>query len=315
MKKIDVAIQSYKKPESMVYTLLSLKKFCGGNIDTIYINDDCSNDGTVEHYFSESLKETMYPIKLKIRVNQKPSGYTHTLMTKKMWKKKNIKYKLRAMVQMPLKRVKFYDTEDDIRYQWAINSTDKKYLMLIHDDIKFFDNIAKVYIETAQTNENLIIVGDLGGSTRCPFGPCGDKCSPEKILNGEYPIDTWPITGKHSLVHTILGRYKRNCRINEWCCLLDVDKTRKIQNEKGIYFGNYEGGGDVATYWFHEIIKLSYDFTDPVPNIEERKNYYLHWWQGHEGHSVWFDKGEGKSKYEKEFIIDCIKNEFNFDYE
>ena len=36
--KVDVAVQSYKKPESLVYTLLSLKKHCGKHIDTIYIN-------------------------------------------------------------------------------------------------------------------------------------------------------------------------------------------------------------------------------------------------------------------------------------
>ena len=79
--KIDVAVQSYKKPESLIYTLLSLKKHCGDLIDTIYINDDCSNDGTVELYDNQ-LKKAMDPIKLEIRINDKPSGYNTTLMTK-----------------------------------------------------------------------------------------------------------------------------------------------------------------------------------------------------------------------------------------
>lgn len=34
--KVDVAIQSYKKPESLVYTLLSLKKHYGEHIVTTY---------------------------------------------------------------------------------------------------------------------------------------------------------------------------------------------------------------------------------------------------------------------------------------
>ena len=50
MEKIDVAVQSYKKPESLIYTLLSLKKYCGNHIDTIYINDDCSGDDVISCY-------------------------------------------------------------------------------------------------------------------------------------------------------------------------------------------------------------------------------------------------------------------------
>ena len=51
MNKVDVAIQSYKKPESLVYTLFSLKKYCGEHIDTIYINDDCSGNNITKYYF------------------------------------------------------------------------------------------------------------------------------------------------------------------------------------------------------------------------------------------------------------------------
>ena len=153
----------------------------------------------------------------------------------------------------------------------------------------------------------------MGGSKRCPYGPCGSHCSPEKILKGEYPADNWPITGKHSFVHTLLGRYKRNCRINEWCCLIDVAKDRKIENE-GTFFGNYEGGGDVGCFWFDRVIARGYGFSDPLPNEEKRKKYYLHWWQGYEGHDVWVDRGKGKAEYEKRMIISCIKNEFGYEF-
>lgn len=88
MEKIDVAIQSFKKPESLIYTLLSLKKYCGDYIDTIYINDDCSGGDLINYYKDDILKKRLYPIKIKIRVNTKPSGYTYTLLTKEMWNKK-----------------------------------------------------------------------------------------------------------------------------------------------------------------------------------------------------------------------------------
>ena len=311
MEKVDVAIQSYKKPESLVYTLLSLKKYCGNYIDTIYINDDCSGNNTIEHYKNKELQERMSPIKLKIRENTKPSGYNITLLTKEMWKKKSFLEKIRLIGYFFINRLRYHKTSDNVRYQWAINNTDKKYIFLIHDDVKFFSNVLKKYLDTIEKDEKFAIVGDLGGCEFCEFGPCGEKCSPTKILNGEYPCNTYPITGKRkNPINTLLGRYNRHCRINEWCCLVDVNVLRKLVNEYGIYFGNYECGGDVGTVFFEKIIKLGYKFTDPLPTAEERKKYYLHWWQGHQGHDVW-SKG---TKYQDEYIKDCLKKEFNYNW-
>lgn len=314
MEKVDVAIQSYKKPESLVYTLLSLKKYCGKHIDTIYINDDCSGNNTISHYKVKELKDRLFPIKIKVRENIKPSGYTHTLLTKEMWKRKKISEKLQLVGHVFIKRLKFYSTSDDIRYQWAINNTNKKYIFLIHDDIKFFGDVLEVYIKEMEKNPKNAIVGDLGGCSQCPFGPCGLKCSPKKIMNKTYPNKTWPITGKKTIIHTILGRYNRTCRINEWCCLIQVDSAKEIFERSGVYFGNYEAGGDIGTYWLEKAIKYGYEFADPIPDFDERKKYYLHWWQGHEGHEVWVDYGNGIAKYQDEFIKECLKKEFNYEY-
>lgn len=204
--KVDVAVQSYKKPESLIYTLLSLKKYCGEHIDTIYINDDCSGNGVIEHYTKPEFLELMHPIKIKVRTNIKPSGYTHTIVTKEVVFRKHIIQQLQLLGHFVIRRAKWYSTTDDIRYQWAINNTDKKYIFLIHDDIKFFDDVLGLYIKTINEDKKIAIVGDLGGSKRCPYGPCGDNCTPQKIMAGIYPSDNWPITGKHSWFHTLLGR-------------------------------------------------------------------------------------------------------------
>lgn len=312
MKKVDVAIQSYKKPESMIYTLLSLKKYCGDLIDTIYINDDCSNDETVKYYESEKLQAYLAPIKLQVRVNKKPGKYTYTLMTKKLFFKKSFLEKMRLIGFSLINRLRWMSTTNDIRYQWAINVTNKKYIFIIHDDIKFYGNVLSLYLQYLESDEKMAIVGDLGGSSMCPYGPCGNNCSPEKILNSEFPCKEWPITGKKSILHAMLGRYKRNCRINEWCCMINVDIARKLVDRYGICFGNYEGGGDVGTYWFEKIIKLGYHFTDPLPREDLRKEYYLHWWQGHEGHEVWVDHGNGIAAYQKDYIVECIWKEFGY---
>ena len=311
---IDVIVQSYKKPESLIYTLLSLKKYCGKHIDTIYVDDDISGEDTLKFY-DDKLVQTLSPIKVKVRVNQKKSGYTHTLMTKDSFKKKKLNNKIQLLMSFLIKRTKFYSTSDDIRYQWGINNTDKKYVFIIHDDIKFNDDVLGLYINEIEKNEKLAIVGDLGGSKRCPFGPCRSKeCSPEKIMEGYRPCENWPITGKdQSLMHTILGRKNRKCRINEWCCLLSVEVCKKMEKEYGIFFGNYEGGGDVATYWFEKIIREGYEFADPLPKVEDREKYYKHWWQGYEGHSVWVnDKNGNRQLYEKQLVINKLKEEFDY---
>lgn len=313
MEKVDVAIQSYKKPESLIYTLLSLKRYCGDSIDTVYIDDDCSADGTVEYYLDEKLQNALAPIKLKVRVNEKRSAYTYTLMTKQLFRRKSFSEKIRLLGHIVIKRLRWMPTEDDIRYQWAIDQTDKPYLFVVHDDIKFFDNVVELYRKTLETDDKMAIVGDLGGSKRCPFGPCGEACSPEKIQRGIFPCENWPLTGKQSVFHTMLGRYKRNCRINEWCCMLRVDVAREMTQKFGVCFGNYEGGGDVATYWFDKIIQQGYHFADPLPTPEARGEYYLHWWQGHEGHEVWVDYGRGKAEYEKDMIRECIKKDFGYE--
>ena len=315
--KVDVAIQSYNKPESLIYTLLSLKKHCGDYIDTIYIDDDKSEVNTVEFYKNTKLINLLSPIKIKIRINKKKSGFTHTCMTRTAFKKKSILNKIQLLGHKFINRIQFYETSDDIRYQWGINSTDKKYIFLIHDDIKFYDNVLALYLESMLRNDNLAIVGDLGGSKRCEFGPCETGfCSPKRIMEGYRPTKNWPITGKaKSFVHSLLGRKSRHCRINEWCCLIDVQKCRHIEDKYGVFFGNYEGGGDVGTYWFDIAInKENFDFLDPLPSKELRNKYYLHWWQGYEGHSVWVNSKGDKNLYNKELIIDCLYKDFGYKF-
>lgn len=311
--KVDVAIQSYKKPESLVYTLLSLKKYCGTHVDTVYINDDCSGEDILKHYLTPELISVLKPIKIITRVNNKPSGYTHTIVTKEIIQRKKVKTKIQLGLHFLIHRAKWYNTTNDIRYQWAINSTDKQYVFLIHDDIKFYDDVLGLYIKEICSDKNLAIVGDLGGSKRCIYGPCGQHCGPKQINKGIYPCASYPNMGAKSLIYKLLGRYRRYCRINEWCALINVAVCRELE-EEGTYFGNYESGGDVGTYWFDRVLKKGYRVYDPLPTRDMKNKYYLHWWQGHEGHDVWVDRGNGKAVYEKKMIIDRIYEDFGYKY-
>lgn len=303
MQKVDVAISSYRKPESLIYAIFSLKKYCGDLIDTIYIDDNGSNDNTLDYYLDKKLHDAVFPIKIYARANKKRTGFARTIFTRK-FKIKNLKQSI--LYAKKFLKNDFYD-ENDILFQRALNLSDKKYVFVMHDDIKFFDNIIKLYIETMEKTKNCAIVGDLGQCWRCKEA---DKCSPEFIMQGNRPSKHWPLTtvskGK------LPKHYGRDCRINEWCCLISVDIARKLTKES-CHFGNFEDGGDIGAFWFAQIIKKGYAFSDPLPFCDERKKYYLHAWQGHSGHSVWVDQGSGIFPYKKEMIRNLLKEEFNYE--
>lgn len=127
MEKVDVSICSYKKPESLLYTLLSLKKICGNLIDTVYIQDDCSSDGTIEFYKDEKFLQIIAPIKIEVRENSKRIGWYVTVQTPES-QAVAANNNLRVLNGA---KVVYSEYEDDIRYQWGINSTNKKYLFII----------------------------------------------------------------------------------------------------------------------------------------------------------------------------------------
>ena len=313
VEKIDVAIQSYKKPESLIYTLLTLKKYCGQHIDTIYIQDDCSGLETIKKYQDPAFLEAMNPINIKLHINSNNCGI-HYFSADSLNKFHNrimyVLYRLRGVNPNIVKR-------EDMRYQYALDNTDKEYVLLIHDDVQFTGDIVAKYLNSI-TN-NTAIIGDLGQCWRCPLS---NRCCPAEIANHKLPSNSrWPITYCADTLKDIhrFKYEKRSCRINEWCCLLNV-KIAKELAEDSIYFGAYEDLGDIGAYWFDEIVHRGYDFDDPLaPNSpltgqtelrSEKSMYYIHCWQGFTGHSVWQDQGDGKNTYPIDMINERLKDEY-----
>ena len=313
MMKIDVAVNSFKKPESLLYTLMTLKKVAQDLIDTVYINDDHSGDGTCDIYRKPEVVEYFKPWKLNVRENPRnvwthqvyPTGYYPEYM--------NWFYRL-----VHFRRFISADYEHDknnIRYQYAIDNTDKKYLFIIHDDVRFNEDVISLYLQSFQKDKNCFMVGDLGQCWRCKFA---DICSPQTIIDGKRPSPHWPLTPcKDSKdIHKFNPKhgYNMDCRINEWSCLVDVEKLRTVSETARCFFGNYYPRADIGAYIFCKGIQQGYTIHDPLTTQSERKKYYDHPWQGFSGHSVWVDQGRGKSVYDKQMIIDLMKAEFNFNY-
>lgn len=291
--KVDVAVQSYKKPESLLYALMSLVKYSGEHINNIFINDDSDWDiKQLESIFlNDKVKKYFEPHKIFLRKNTQRVGYWYRYV-KKYFPRKTPYYNFLPSLLYSLYRHKnIFAKREDIRYQYAFDNTKSEYLYIIHDDMIFTGDIIGLYLQCLKEKE-FDIIGDLG---QC-WGGCSLKetCTPEKILKDK----------ENSSIVKEKEFYKSPCRINEWSCLVKVSTEQEIIKKHKIFFGNSDGG-DIAVYWFKLLIHNNYTFTDPLINNSEKQKYYTHGWFGRSGHSVWEDQndGKGKSSYEPQKII------------
>ena len=280
--KVDVAIQSFKKPESLIYTCLTLKEFCGDHIDTIYISDDQSNDKTLEYYSKEAFLKAMAPIKICVRENEKRAG---------------LRFNNKRMLKKRINNVIWYSYDVIKGRKPVIVSDNKKYIYLTHDDVEFSGDVIGLYLEEIQKGKHAI-VGDLGQCWRCPEE---SKCDPYKICSGYRPTREWPRVGIINI------KSRRACRINEWSCLVDAEVAKQIANEDAVFFGTYEDRGDIGAYWFDYIVKKGYSFSDPLCN-KRKQDYYQHCWQGFPGFST--EIYGGNNKYDGEMIKTLIQERY-----
>ena len=303
LAKIDVSIQSYKKPESLIYSLLSLHKHCKSEVDTVWINDDQSSEDVIRIYESSELKEALYPWKIKVRRNLNRMGWWVSFVRGYKPKYLSHWYMFIRMAWNFYKNKTIYVAKDDVRYQWAIDHTDKEYLFIMHDDVTFKDNVIKRYMEAVAKMTRPAIVGDLGQCWRCAYEKLG--CNPYKILSGYRPSVSWPYTKVSK------GDHHWACRINEWSALISVNCAKFIEDKYRIFYGNYDNKGDVSAYWFSRIVNEGFSFDDPISS-SARDQYYLHWENGATGHSVWVNQGFGKSSYNANFIKNKLQEDFDF---
>jgi len=297
MLKVDVAIQSYKKPESLLYTLMCLKECSGDKIETVYINDDCSGDDTVQLYTSSKIRDYFRGWNICFRQNTRPVRWQRLKVRGCRPSYINPWIHFLGTLRYMLRYGRVTSLPDDVRYQWALNSTDKEFVFLTHDDVDYTGDIIGLYLDSM--TPDTAIVGDLGQCWCCPLSTTADPCSPQRIMRGEYPRDAWPLTDNK------LGPQRRACRINEWCCMIRTSAAHTITRKESCFFGNYDDGGDVGAYWFEQAIKHGYRVCDPLPENNLREPYYKHAWQGHAGH-VW----TGQATYNPDFVLERTRERF-----
>jgi hypothetical protein len=239
--KIDIAINVYGKPWQTLVSLKSLLKVSAKFIDKIYFIEENKQPYNVD------VRWVIDELNYKELIYFKPK--------KHLWIENTSRFKFKWNA----------DYRQSLRYQYAIENTDKKYLLIIHNDILFDTDIVKPFLDNIQ---GAFGIGQIGQCWNCPLF-YENICNGAKYNDVQFTyqqvkevISKYPKSRTYKRRKFIERKYPKlmpECRINEWCCLVDIDLYRKMVMPKGkvLPFGGYFKV-DLADAWFHGMIKAGY---------------------------------------------------------
>ena len=292
-KSVDVAVSVYGKPYITAVTLLSLLKQSGQWIDTIYFMEEREQPAGTDLAF---LKRLLEPYKVVYYRPWMNYGYRNMLTDKR-----------RYLLPLPPFR-------QAIRYQYAWEKTDKTYLFITHNDVLYTGDLVKEYLDRIGDH---IGIGKVGQCWNCP-------AHKEGLCNGDRYTQYRPDVAEVEALYEKHGdprggNYKRQlaaqgawplpeCRLNEYACLLNVDKARPITQPIGKarpfgFFGNI----DTSSEWFKDISQMGYT----VANVNYDP-FASHSWVNaiNNGHRALSDRTIYDA--EEQQAYDLLRSEFGF---
>lgn len=227
-KKVDVAIQIYGKPWQSLCSIFSLIQHSGNWIDTVYILEEPQHPfGDSLHRFHRAIKRAA--IKRVHRKNTRPS--------------------LPIPTQPGTRR-------EDIRYQWAIEQSDKTYIFISHNDVLYHSDVIGAMLSSIGES---IAIGEIGQCWNCP---ALHLCGGGKNWNNWNPSLEDIQTLRLPHIRTKAGdidpdhpKLMPECRVNEWAILLNREACIK---EREPCYGFFKL--DIGTEWFKAMHKRGYTF-------------------------------------------------------
>jgi hypothetical protein len=254
---VDVAINVLGKPAQTALALFSLLAHSGRWIDKIYfieerggVNDAFSHADTLAALGERVIRHCPSFMNWRFAVDPTRLGdetYRHAL-----------------------------------RYQYAFERTDKKYLLLIHNDCEFVNDVVGLLLGTLGGH---IGAGEVGQCWLCPAGLLG-CCGPGRFM--DYQPDFAELAGLYAALDPTIYRRKYleepteelrlhpwplpECRLNEFCCLLNMRVARPVTCPHGpsrpfgayVDVGNaWTGNGilDIGVAWFGDVVRLGHTFS------------------------------------------------------
>lgn len=211
MQKIDVCVNVFGKPWQTLVTLRSLYRHSGPLIDTLYF---------IEEARQPAHEKLGWAIEELVRSGVRMA---HFVPRHHLWVS-------RTDIQ------RFRDDREyrhSVRYQYAIEATDKKHLLLIHNDVLFQDDVVTPLVTHIRDHFG---IGRIGQCWNCPLHAEG-RCDSTRFQEVSMTYDdVMEIVQRHPesrthqnrhLIDTVNPMPMPECRINEWCCLIDVGTYRK----------------------------------------------------------------------------------------
>ncbi len=212
--KVDVAINVFGKVHQTALSLLSLIECSGKHIDKIYFQEEAC---TAEYEFKSHDAILKY-------FGDKIEHYVP-----KYWNGIDPNDMERASSSE--------DYRLSIRYQYGWEKCKRRYLLTVHNDIEVTtDIVANLYNELDGNTG----IGEIGQCWWCPAGQKG-LCDSERYTefkpSYQYLMKIYnkdmDYTQRRAYNFGLSDQYKQNawplpeCRLNEWCALIDMDKARK----------------------------------------------------------------------------------------
>ena len=254
---VDVAINVFGKPAQTALALVSLLAHSGRFIDKIYF---CEEPDSLNAVFAHS--DILAALGDRV-IHHRPSFM-------------NWRY---AVDEARLGDAAYRHA---LRYQYAFEHTDKRYLLIIHNDCEFIGDAVGHLLAGLGSQAG---AGEIGQCWLCPAKMLG-RCGPGRYR--DYRPDFAELAALYAAVDpSVVYRRKYldeptealcqrpwplpECRLNEFCCLLRLDAVRPDTCPTGparpfgayVDVGNPETGNgilDIGVAWFGDMVHLGHSF-------------------------------------------------------
>jgi hypothetical protein len=284
---VDVAINVYGKPYQTAITLLTLMKHSGQWINKIYFVEEARQPEPSDFRF------ILDHFKDKIEYFR-PSLW--------LWTRE---------IKFPF-LLKFRKFRHSIRYQYAWEKSDQNYLLIIHNDVYFQDDLIGKYLHEIGSASG---IGRIGQCWGCP-AYSANLCHPD-IYTDFRPSyqELVELAGQYPQRRT--HEYKRvvdkaapwplpECRLNEYVALVDLGKTKKdtFPIGRASVFGTYDRL-DIGVKWFADLNNMGHHFRHFDYDL-----YATHSWVSlrNSGHEALFNKD--LYRYEEDVARKVMHEEF-----
>lgn len=264
MLKIDVLINVFSKPFQTALSLLSLLRYSEKYIDKIYFHEEPATSEFEKHSHNKILDI----LKDKV-IYYKP----------KHWLELNAVDEQRILTDEAYRL--------SVRYQYGWEHTDKKFVLIIHNDIEVTNDVVSAMLDKIGDST---AIGEIGQCWWCPAGQ-NNFCNSEKYTEFRPKYHQLMYIYNQNMDYTKRRAYNLGlrqefqdnpwplpeCRVNEWCMLVNIEKARRdtIPFGNATPLGAFVASGakigttwdddvtlDVGVKWFRDLNHMGHTFTD-----------------------------------------------------